>query len=221
MFHGKHVFDDLDRAADWAGIDLTLDQGEKLVRFCDWLDTEAVDAGGIGPGERERLIDRHVADSLIFAAAWDGAPRDILDVGSGVGLPGIPLAIAYPHTPVTLLDRSQKRCWLARRAVRVLDLENVMVEQRDLQSQGGSWSAIVFRGSLNPEAAIVASLPLMSEQGCVVVGVSRSAEPDHLPKSPPGTTLDLLTVDPRVLDSPAWLLRMTLTNPRSPDRDAS
>ena len=221
MFHGKHVHDRLDRAAGRAGVALTRAQREELGHFADWLATEAADAGGIGPEEGERLIDRHIADSIVFATAWDGAPVDILDVGAGVGLPGIPLAIVHPKTAVTLLDRSRERCRLARRAIRVLGLENVVVEQRDVFQETGHRDVVVFRASLPPVEALEAALPLLNDRGRVVVGLSRSTEPDQLPDAPPGTALDLLRIDGGVLDSPAWLLRMTLTNPRTLDRDAS
>ncbi|MCJ7782283.1 MAG: 16S rRNA (guanine(527)-N(7))-methyltransferase RsmG, partial [Acidimicrobiia bacterium] len=181
MFHGKHVRDRLDRAAGRAGTDLSSAQHETLIQFADWLATEAVEAGGIGSDELDRIIDRHVADALVFAAAWKATPVDILDIGSGVGLPGIPLAILHPTTSVTLLDRSEKRCRLARRAIRILGLENVVVEQGDIQGVRGSWSTIVFRASLVWEDALATALPLLAMNGCAVVGLSRSAEPDQLP----------------------------------------
>lgn len=217
MFHGKHVRDRLDRAAGRAGTDLSSAQHETLIQFADWLAAEAVEAGGIGSDEKDRIIDRHVADSLVFAAAWAGTPVDLLDVGSGVGLPGIPLAISHPRTSVTLLDRSEKRCRLARRAIRILGLENVVVEQRDTKGMSGPWSTIVFRASLVWEDALAAALPLLEMNGCAVVGLSRSAEPGQLPHAPPGTNLDLLRINRGVLDSPAWLLRMTVTNPPASD----
>ncbi len=207
----------LDRAASRAGTDLTSAQRETLIQFAGWLAAEAVEAGGIGSDEKDRIIDRHVADSLVFAAAWEGTPVDILDIGSGVGLPGIPLAISHPNTSVTLLDRSETRCRLARRAIRILGLENVVVEHRDTKGMSGPWSTIVFRASLVWEDALATALPLLEMNGRAVVGLSRSAEPDQLPHAPPGTNLDLLRINRGVLDSPAWLLRMTVTNPPASD----
>lgn len=221
MFHGKHSGDGLDRAARRVGIDLTPLQRTQLGRFGEWLATEAVDAGGIGPAEEVRLIDRHLADSIIFASAWSEKPSTILDVGSGVGLPGIPLAILYPDAGVTLLDRSRERCRLARRAVRVVGLKNVSVDQRDALRASGTWDVVTFRASLKPVDALKSALPLLSDRGCAVIGLSRSAGPGETPLAPTGAVVDLLEVDEGVLDSPAWLLRMKRANPRDPDRDAS
>ncbi len=221
MFHGKHSEDRLKRAALRAGVELTPTQVLQCEEFTRWLDTEAADAGGIGPEEGSRLLDRHVADSIIFAAAWDRTPADILDVGSGVGLPGIPLAITHPNTHVTLLDRSAERCRLARRAIRVLGIENVTVEERDVLKAVGRRDAVTFRASLHPMAALEAALPLLSDRGSAVVGMSRTTEPDLSLDAPPGMSLDLLRIDAGVLDSPAWLLRMTPTSTRTPDSDRS
>ncbi|MEA3511460.1 MAG: RsmG family class I SAM-dependent methyltransferase [Actinomycetota bacterium] len=221
MFHGKHSHDRLERASIRAGVDLTPAQVAQCEEFARWLGTEATDAGGIGPDEGSRLLDRHVADSIIFAAAWERDPDNLLDAGSGVGLPGIPLAITHPNTQVTLLDRSGERCRLARRAVRVLGLENVTVEQRDVLQAVGLRDVVTFRASLQPMAALEAALPLLTDRGCAVVGMSRTTEPDQSLEPPAGTTLDLLRIDAGVLDSPAWLLRMIPTSTRTPDSDPS
>lgn len=217
MFHGKHAVASLERAAAWAGI--TLDPAKRglLAEFAVWLAGEGAEAGGIGPGESDRIVDRHIADALTFAAAWGVAPDRALDVGSGVGLPGIPLAIAFPASEFTLLDRSGRRCVLARRAARVLGLQNVSVEQADIDQVYGHWPAILFRASLKPERALAVAAPRLHSGGCAVVGLSRRSEPSSLPDAPPGTVVDLLSTGSGVLDSPAWLLRMKRTDERTKD----
>ncbi len=222
MFPVKHADPDpLSRVAAWAGIDLTTDQRVKLERYGAWLRDEAVSAGGIGPGEGPRVIDRHVADALTFAVAWEEPLRSALDVGSGVGLPGIPLAITHPATWFILLDRSGRRCGLARRAVRILNLPNVEVVQGDVESTPGTWSAVLFRAALGPDVALAVAAPRMEPDGCAVVGLSRRPEPPTVPAAPPDMALDLFRTDPGVLDSPAWVLRMTRTEPRSKDGNPS
>jgi len=214
MFHGKHVDTDrLRRVAAWAGFDVTFDQRVKLERFAAWLCEEATVAGGIGPDEPDRVVDRHIADSLAFAGAWTVRPRSALDVGSGVGLPGIPLAITHPNTQFALLDRSGRRCALARRAIRILDLRNVEVAHRDVVQISGQWSVVLFRASLPPDDALATAHPLLEPGGCAIVALSRREAPPSLPVAPPGTTLTVVRTDPGVLDSPAWLLRMERTEP--------
>ncbi len=75
--------------------------------------------------EPERMLTHHLLDSLAILNQISDAP--LLDVGSGAGLPGIPLAIARPGLSVTLLDSSQKRCGFMRQALIELSLRNVQV----------------------------------------------------------------------------------------------
>lgn len=75
--------------------------------------------------EPERMLTHHLLDSLSVLAAV--GPGPLLDVGSGAGLPGIPLAIARPELKVTLLDASQKRCGFMQQAAIELKLGNVTV----------------------------------------------------------------------------------------------
>jgi len=220
MFHGKHFESRLNAVSRLVGVDLTADQVSLLGAFTDWLASEGAEAGGIGPVEAGRLEDRHIADSLIYAAAWGKNPSTLLDVGSGVGLPGIPLAIAYPQIGVTLVDRSGRRCSLARRVVRVLGLQNVVVRQEDVGNLTGSWDVVVFRASLPPADALKVAPSLLAAGGRAVVGLSRKAAPEFVPTAPSGTSVVVTKIGEGVLDSPAWLLRMTLMN-TPPTNDSS
>jgi len=71
---------------------------------------------------RARMVTDHLLDSL--AVVPFVGPDPILDVGSGAGLPGIPLAIARPEWRVTLLDSNHKRCAFLRQALIELGLPN-------------------------------------------------------------------------------------------------
>ncbi len=75
--------------------------------------------------EPEPMLTHHLLDSLAILPMLGAGP--LLDVGSGAGLPGIPLAIARPELYVTLLDSSQKRCGFMQQAVIELKLDNVSV----------------------------------------------------------------------------------------------
>ena len=210
MFPVKHAESALRRAAGWAGVELSVDQLALLIRYAEWLVAEAVPAGGVGPAEGARIIDRHVADSLVFGIGWvDNVPATLIDVGSGVGLPGIPLAIAYPGIAVTLLDRSERRTALAGRAVRILSLTNAVAVQGDVSHLTSSYGAATFRASLPIIDALDAARTTLDIGGTAVIGLSRSRPPAQTPTAEPGETIQLLETQEGILDSPAWLLRMT------------
>lgn len=206
--------DRLASLADWLGLDLTGDQLDRLVAYADWLRDEAMVAGGIGPAERDRLFDRHVGDSLTYLAAL-GAPTEatstepvhVVDVGAGVGLPGIPLAIARPDARVTLLDRSGRRVDLARRAIRVVGIHNAATVSGDVRTSDLTGDVAVFRASLDITAAAAVLDAIVGTGGLGVFGVSRSASPPDLPDLA-DIEVELIEVAPPMLDSPAWLLRM-------------
>ncbi len=210
MFPVKHTESALRRASGWAGVELSVDQLALLTRYAEWLVAEAVPAGGVGPAEGARIIDRHVADSLVFGIGWvDNVPSTLIDVGSGVGLPGIPLAIAYPGIAVTLLDRSERRTALAGRALRILSLTNAVAVQRDVSHLTTRYGAATFRASLPIIDALDAARTTLDIGGTAVIGLSRSHPPVHTPAAEPGETIQLLETPEGILDSPAWHLRMT------------
>lgn len=73
--------------------------------------------------EPDKMLTHHLLDSL---AVLPHVTADrLLDVGSGAGLPGIPLAIARPDLAVTLIDASHKKCAFMRQAAIELKLDNV------------------------------------------------------------------------------------------------
>lgn len=78
------------------------------------------------------MVGRHLLDSLAIKP-WVKGPR-ILDVGTGAGLPGIPLAIAYPEYHFVLLDSNGKKTRFLQEVIRVLKLNNVEVEQTRVEN---------------------------------------------------------------------------------------
>ncbi|MBS1799993.1 MAG: 16S rRNA (guanine(527)-N(7))-methyltransferase RsmG [Acidobacteria bacterium] len=76
----------------------------------------------------EEIVRRHFGESL-FAAAHleDPLPATLLDLGSGAGLPGLPIALAHPGIAVTLAESQNKKSTFLREAVRTLGLRNVEV----------------------------------------------------------------------------------------------
>lgn len=192
-------------AVEWTGWEGDPTAVAQWERFGQWLREEAAVAGGIGPNEADRVYSRHVADSLLFAGAWPPPhpPARLVDLGSGVGLPGIPLAILWPQTQVTLVDRSGRRVDLAKRAVRVLDLANVTVEQRDADRSGLQAEMVVARAAADPAVVRAWAGQIVTPGGCIVVAGSHGSEPD-----PAGPGEEIVIVPPEILDRSVWLRKM-------------
>jgi len=208
---------DLARSAvEWAGHALDDDQVDHLQAYAEWLVHEAIPAGGLGPREGDRIWGRHIADSLAFSTAWDTAPVEILDVGTGVGLPGIPLAILWPDCEVTVLDRGGRRIRLLTRAVRILGLENVRVAQGDVFDVADELAGLVFRGSVRAPEAVGLAGRLLGVPGTAVLGLSRRPEPPDRARDLVGVAealgiqAEVVGTPPDILDGPAWILIMRL-----------
>ena len=109
---------------------------------------------------------------------------------------------------VTLVDRSGRRIDLARRAVRVLGLDNVEVRQADVDHLQGAWDVVTFRASLPVPAAAAAFARIGAPSGVGLLGLSRQADPPHVPDPPAGIAFTVADVAEGRLDSPFWLLTM-------------
>ena len=112
--------------ADEAGIPLTAEQigqfsayNEMLLDWNTRMNLTALTAP-------EDVAVKHIIDSLMAydAALFDGA-RTLIDVGTGAGLPGIPLAVYAPHLTVTLLDALNKRVRFLTEVTAAMGLQNV------------------------------------------------------------------------------------------------
>ena len=96
---------------------------KSLSQYVDILASRGIEWGLIGPREGDKLWSRHVANSL---ALIDVIPEGVTvaDVGSGAGLPGLPLAIARPDLRITLVEPLQRRVDFLQLALEELGLED-------------------------------------------------------------------------------------------------
>lgn len=95
-------------------------------KYHDLLATDGSTRGFIGPREVPRLWDRHLINCAVIGDVMDEG-LTIVDVGSGAGLPGIPLAIARPDLNITLIEPLLKRSVFLQEVVDKLELNNVTV----------------------------------------------------------------------------------------------
>ncbi|WP_093260844.1 16S rRNA (guanine(527)-N(7))-methyltransferase RsmG [Saccharopolyspora shandongensis] len=98
-------------------------------RFYDLLQEHGIRRGLIGPRELDRLWERHLLNSAVIAELLPPNCR-VLDVGSGAGLPGIPLAIARPDLSLTLLEPMARRVTWLQEVITELELTVEVVRGR-------------------------------------------------------------------------------------------
>jgi 16S rRNA (guanine527-N7)-methyltransferase len=127
-------------------------------RYVDMLTEQGVQRGLIGPREVDRLWDRHVLNSAVIAELVPDGSR-VIDVGSGAGLPGIPLAIARPDLSVVLLEPMARRIdWLTE-VVDSLELDVVVrrgrAEEGDIRRELGGADVVTAR-AVAPDGWLVA-----------------------------------------------------------------
>ena len=89
---------------------------EEILRYASFLQREGIERGLIGPQESERIWERHIFNSLpVSTLIPEGA--SVIDIGSGAGLPGIPLALSRPDITITLIEPLQRRVDFLNEAV--------------------------------------------------------------------------------------------------------
>jgi 16S rRNA (guanine527-N7)-methyltransferase len=125
--------------------------------------------------DRDAAFRQHVLDSLAAVevlARWEGP---IVDVGSGGGAPGIPLAAAFPDREVTLLEAAGRKCDFLRRAA--VDFPNVRVTHGRAEEQPtDAWGAAVAKALAEPPVAAEWCLPLVRPGGAVVLYTAADAD---------------------------------------------
>ena len=194
-------------AAKWTGVDPTSEQVELLEAYRVWLAQEAIPSGGLGPNEEQRLWTRHIADSLLFGNELGDRPS-CLDIGSGVGLPGIPLAVTHPQTRFDLVDRSGRRCDLLRRAIGVLGLKNCRVIHTDLAHIAERYPFVVSRAAMPAGQLLIHVKHRLASGGIGYISVSRSGGDSDPVVASSGLKVATINVPSEILDTKVQLLRI-------------
>ena len=107
------------------GLSITPEQLKKQARYLDLLLEANKNINLTGIKEPKAAVIKHTLDSLSASGAIEGAK--IIDIGSGGGTPGIPLAIALPEKKFYLIEATQKKASFLGEAVRALKLDNVEI----------------------------------------------------------------------------------------------
>ncbi|TXC81543.1 16S rRNA (guanine(527)-N(7))-methyltransferase RsmG [Luteibaculum oceani] len=125
---------------------LSENQIEKLVRlealYQEWNSKINV----VSRKDIDNIGERHIIHSLLISKVYDfEAGFKVLDIGTGGGLPGIPLAIMYPECQFTLVDSIKKKITVVREICEELKIENVTAYHERVENIDGKFEIIVSR----------------------------------------------------------------------------
>lgn len=117
------LLEELKNKLNQSGLPVTQTDQEKLVNYIVLLHEWNAVHNLTGVKDPMQMITRHLLDSLVLMPILTG--HKIIDVGTGAGLPGIPLAITLPHLNFVLIDSNQKKINFVQHVIISLNLKNV------------------------------------------------------------------------------------------------
>jgi 16S rRNA (guanine527-N7)-methyltransferase len=174
----------LEHAAAALHVELADEQAATLERYLDLLEKWNRVYNLTAIRERSRMVTHHLLDSLSVVPHLRGP--NVLDVGSGAGLPGIPIAIAQPALRVTLLEANQKKSAFLTQAVGELRLANVTVVTERVESwrTAARFDTIVSRAFADLGEFVAAAGRLLAPRGVIAAmkGVHPYEEIERLPQ---------------------------------------
>ncbi|WP_038586638.1 16S rRNA (guanine(527)-N(7))-methyltransferase RsmG [Corynebacterium glutamicum] len=191
------------------------DNLEKAIAYHESLATDGSVRGFIGPREVPRLWDRHILNCGVIGEAMDEG-ISVADIGSGAGLPGIPLAIARPDLNITLIEPLLKRSVYLNEVKEALNLDNVTVirgraEEKVVRKQVGLVDIVTSRAVASLGKLATWSLPLVKIGGRMVAMKGSSVEEEierdakEIRKAG-GTDIKVYTVGEALLSEPTTLI---------------
>lgn len=165
MFHVKHGDPPVPATA---AADVFAERFGVAREYAAILAGAGVERGLIGPREVGRLWERHLLNSAAVGELVTPGER-IADIGSGAGLPGIPLALARPDLRVTLIEPLLRRSDFLHEVVDELGLDVTVVrgraEDQGVQQRVGEMDAVVSRAVASLDKLTRWSVPLLRADG--------------------------------------------------------
>lgn len=159
-------------AAHALGRPLGADEATLLHKYLEllvkWQKTQRL----VGSSDPQWIVDNVIVDSLLFARALPQGISTLCDVGSGAGIPGIPLKSVMPAIDVTLVEARERRASFLAAAIRELPLTRCRLINRRIEDVSdclaGRFDAIVMRCAGDPEGLVTLVAPLLAPGGVVV-----------------------------------------------------
>lgn len=199
----------LDAGSRALGVTLTAAQLERLLGYAELLLRWRRVYNLVAASELPQVVSHHLLDSLA-AVAYVRGP-EVIDLGSGAGLPGLPLAIARPQLRLVLLDANAKRTRFLHQAVHSLALRNVEVvrARAETYNPGHAFDTAVARALAGLGDIARLAAPLLGPHGEIVAlkGRLTRREQEQLPVAGYGID-DTYAVQVPGLEQPRRIVRL-------------
>ena len=173
MFHVKHE--------GWRNNELSPGQSDMLSRYEGLLLDRAVPRGMVASSSREDLRSRHILDSLRAVPHVDPHARLGCDLGSGAGLPGVPLAIALPDLEVTLAESRRARAAFLELVLDELGLQNARVFPGRVELLSADFDVCFARAYATAGRSWAHAERLLRSRGTLLYWAGASFDPRSLP----------------------------------------
>lgn len=156
----------MERVERVIGHSLTPAQTQQIRHYADLLRQWNPRINLVAPSTLPHLEERHVLDCAQLAPHLPAeGPLEVLDVGSGAGLPGLILAILAPRHRFTLAERDQRKAAFLITAAHSLGLGNVKVHAGDVKKLQNQYDIITSRAWASLADILELTSPLLTEQG--------------------------------------------------------
>lgn len=192
--------------------------------YAEFLVGPGVERGVIGPAEASRIWDRHLLNCAVVAELVPSA-RELVDIGSGAGLPGVVLAMLMPHLNVVLVEAMARRVTFLLECVSILGLSNVDVRRGRAEDMACQLRADVVTARAVARLDRLAVLATgVAKPGGLVLAMKGAAAEQEVAEAAPvlrrlgASGAEILTAGVGVVRQPTTVVRFR-TNPDA-DRSA-
>lgn len=147
-------------------------QEEKLFRYMEYTLKVNETLNLTRNDSPETFILKNIIDSLLVVDSINLNEKKVLDLGSGAGLPGIPLAIYYPNSNFVLLEPTKKRANFLKEVIKLLDLKNVEVvslrAEEYIKNNRESFDYVLSRAVSKLNILLELSIPFLIKKGILI-----------------------------------------------------
>jgi len=183
--------------------------------FAQTLANDSDELGLLGPRELDKLWSRHILNSAVVAELVKAGDR-VADVGSGAGLPGIPMAIARPDAEFVLIEPMERRSNWMLEVVHDLGLQNVkVIRSRAEEVSDHKFDVVTARAVAALEKLLKMCVPLLKPGGAVIAlkgsrAADEIAESKKLQKRLGILNFEILVCGEKFLAEPTSVVKTTL-----------